>query len=66
MPNGQPGTPYLPLFSQILLNILNIQNFVASFYAKVCKKDAAWGGHLKLQGILLSSRESVGNPSSSD
>ena len=37
----QPGTPYLPLFSQIPLNILNIQDFVASFNAKVCKKSLA-------------------------
>ncbi len=38
----QPGTPFLPLFSQIPLNIFNIQNLVSGLNAKLCKKSMSW------------------------
>ena len=49
----QPGTPYLPLFSQIPLNIFNIQHLVSGLNAKFCKK--------ALSGDFLPGESSVVN-----
>ena len=38
----QPGTPCLPLFSQIPLNIFNIQNLVSGLNTKFCKESMSW------------------------